>query len=40
MVEDKITLDRDAFKSLASETRIKILKSLDRRRKMGTELAK
>jgi len=39
-MEDKITLDMESFKSLASETRITILKSLDRRRKMLTELAK
>ena len=39
-MEDKITLDRESFRSLASETRVTILKSLDRRRKMLTELAK
>ena len=39
-MEDKITLDRESFRSLASETRVSILKSLDRRRKMLTELAK
>jgi DNA-binding transcriptional ArsR family regulator len=40
IMEDKITLDRESFKSLASETRVTILKSLDRRRKMLTELSK
>jgi DNA-binding transcriptional ArsR family regulator len=40
MAEEKITLDREAFRSLASGTRISILKSLDQRRKMLTELAK
>ena len=39
-MEDKITLDREAFRTLASRTRVDILKSLDRRRKMLTELAK
>jgi len=39
-MEEKITLDRDSFKSLASETRISIIKSLDRRRKTLTELSK
>lgn len=40
MPEEKITLDREAFKTLASDTRIAILKSLDARRKMLTELSK
>ena len=40
MPEEKITLDREAFRSLASDTRISILKSLDQRRKMLTELSK
>jgi len=40
MAEDKITLDRSTFRSLASDTRISILKSLDRRRKMLAELSK
>ncbi|MCX6815031.1 MAG: winged helix-turn-helix domain-containing protein [Candidatus Aenigmarchaeota archaeon] len=40
MPEEKITLDRKTFRSLASDTRISILKSLDVRRKMLTELAK
>ena len=40
MEEDKITLDRGAFKALASDTRVQILKSLDRRRKMLAELSK
>jgi DNA-binding transcriptional ArsR family regulator len=39
-MEEKITLDKESFRSLASETRISILKSLDRRRKMLTELSK
>lgn len=39
-MEDKITLDRESFKSLASESRVSILKSLDRRRKTLTELSK
>ena len=40
MAEEKITLDREAFKSLASDTRVSLLKSLDQRRKMLTELSK
>jgi len=40
MPEEKITLDRRTFRTLASDTRISILKSLDVRRKMLTELAK
>ncbi|MEM5812599.1 MAG: winged helix-turn-helix domain-containing protein [Candidatus Aenigmatarchaeota archaeon] len=40
MSEDRITLDREAFRSLASETRIYILKSLFVRRKMLAELSK
>jgi DNA-binding transcriptional ArsR family regulator len=39
-MEDKITLDREAFRSLASKTRVDILKSLDKRRKMLTELSR
>jgi DNA-binding transcriptional ArsR family regulator len=39
-MEDKITLDREAFKTLASKTRVDILKSLGRRRKMLAELSK
>ncbi len=39
-MEDRITLDRKAFKVLASDTRIRILKSLGKRRKMLSELAK
>jgi DNA-binding transcriptional ArsR family regulator len=39
-MEDKITLDRKTFKTLASDTRVGILKSLARRRKMLTELSK
>ena len=37
---DKITLDRDTFKALASDTRLDILKALDVRQKTVTELAK
>lgn len=40
MAEEKITLDKEVFKTLASKTRIEILKSLDRRRKTLTELSK
>lgn len=40
MEEDKITLDKKTFKTLSSDTRIGILKSLKRRRKMLTELSK
>ncbi len=40
MEEEKITLDKQAFKALASDTRVSILKSLGRRRKMLTELSK
>ncbi len=39
-MEDKITLDRESFRTLASKTRVQILKSLGRRRKMLTELSK
>jgi DNA-binding transcriptional ArsR family regulator len=39
-MEEKITLDKKVFRSLASDSRISILKSLDMRRKMLTELAK
>jgi DNA-binding transcriptional ArsR family regulator len=40
MAEEKITLDKEVFKTLASGTRIDILKSLDRRRKTLSELSK
>ncbi len=40
MAEEKITLDREVFKTLASGTRIEILKSLDRRRKTLSELSR
>jgi predicted transcriptional regulator len=40
IMEDKITLDRDAFKVLASDTRIGILKSIKQQRKTLSELAK
>lgn len=39
-MEDKITLDRIAFRALASDTRVSILKKLLERRKTGSELAK
>ncbi|MBU0899041.1 MAG: metalloregulator ArsR/SmtB family transcription factor [Nanoarchaeota archaeon] len=38
--DEKITLDKKAFKVLASDTRVNILKSLGQQRKMLTELAK
>jgi len=38
-LEDKITLDRTAFKALASETRVSILKKLGVRRATPSELA-
>lgn len=37
---DKITLDRETFKALASDTRLLLLKALDERQKTVTELAK
>lgn len=40
MDDEKITLDVKAFKTLASDSRIGILKSLDKRRKTLTELSK
>ncbi len=40
MTEEKITLDKEVFKTLASGTRVDILKSLDRRRKTLSELSK
>lgn len=40
MEDEKITLDRKTFKTLASDTRINILKSLDQRRKTLSELSK
>jgi DNA-binding transcriptional ArsR family regulator len=40
VVEEKITLDKEVFKTLASGTRIDIIKSLDRRRKTLSELSK
>ena len=40
MAEEKITLDKEVFKTLASKTRVDILKSLDRRRKTLSELSK
>ncbi len=40
MADDKITLDRDTFRTLASGTRVDILKSLDSRRKTLSELSK
>lgn len=40
MEDEKITLDMASFKTLASDSRIAILKSLDERRKTLTELSK
>jgi len=40
MTDEKITLDKEVFKTLASGTRVDILKSLDRRRKTLSELSK
>jgi DNA-binding transcriptional ArsR family regulator len=40
VTEEKITLDKEVFKTLASGTRVEILKSLDRRRKTLSELSK
>lgn len=37
---DNITLDRDTFKALASDTRLLVLKALDERQKTVTELSK
>ena len=37
---DRITLDREVFKALASDTRLDILKALDVRQKTVTELAR
>ncbi len=37
--DEKIVLDKSAFKALASDTRIAILKELDKRRKTLTELS-
>ncbi len=39
-MEDKITIDRESFKVLASDTRISILKSLKKQRKTLTELSR
>ena len=38
-MEDKITIEKDVFKALASDTRIAILKILDKRRHTQSELA-
>lgn len=38
-MDDKITLEKDVFKTLASDTRIKILKILNQRRHTQSELA-
>jgi len=38
-MEEKITIERDVFKALASDTRIEILKILDKRRHTQSELA-
>jgi ArsR family transcriptional regulator len=39
-VAEKVVLDRDSFKALASETRISILKALDGKRMTVTQLSK
>lgn len=39
-MDDNITLDREAFRTLASKTRVDILKSLGKRRKMLAELSR
>lgn len=39
MVEEKITLDREAFKALAADTRVDILKRLDEHKLTLTDLA-
>lgn len=38
-MSDKITLDRNTFKALAADTRIRILKELNKKRKTQSELA-
>jgi len=38
-MEEKITIERDVFKALASDTRIEILKILDKRRHTQSEIA-
>lgn len=38
-MDDKIVLDRESFKALAAETRVRILKLLHQRRHMQAELA-
>lgn len=39
-MSSKVTLDRETFKALASETRLQVLHALDERRKTGSELAR
>ena len=39
MDEPKIVLDQDTFKALATGTRVKILKTLDKRRHTQSELS-
>jgi len=39
-MDDKITLDKRSFEALAADTRVRILKSLDERRKTLSELAR
>jgi DNA-binding transcriptional ArsR family regulator len=39
-MEDSITLDRKAFRALSSDSRVAVLKSLARRRKMLVELSR
>ncbi len=40
MVEEALVLDRDTFKSLSSDTRVKILKLLEKRRHTLSEISK
>ena len=38
--EERVTLDSSSFKALASETRVLILKELDKKRCTASEIAK
>jgi predicted transcriptional regulator len=40
MTEEKILIDRDTLKAIASDTRLDILKSLSKRKKTLSELSK
>src|SRR3989344_5900244 len=40
MADDRIVLDASSFKALASETRVLILKELDKKRSTASEIAK